>query len=89
MFQADINPIQAIRALFDAHGALIYGERVNQRQHALQCGTLAERAGASPGLVTTAFLHDIGHILHSDPAGALASRHDDLHERIGERFLMR
>ncbi|MEZ5728449.1 MAG: hypothetical protein R3E48_10875 [Burkholderiaceae bacterium] len=49
MFQADINPIQAIRALFDAHGALIYGERVNQRQHALQCGTLAERAGASPG----------------------------------------
>lgn len=87
MPRAHSDPIQAIRALFDQHGAMVYGERVNQIRHALQCGMLAERAGATPELVTASFLHDIGHMLHHDPAGALASDVDDRHERLGAKYL--
>jgi phosphonate degradation associated HDIG domain protein len=85
----DIDPIAHIRATFERHGRMIYGERVNQIQHALQCGQLAERAGASAALITAAFLHDIGHMLHRDPAGALATDTDDHHERLGAKYLGR
>jgi phosphonate degradation associated HDIG domain protein len=85
----DMDPIAHIRATFDRHGRMIYGERVNQIQHALQCGQLAERAGASAALITAALLHDIGHMLHRDPAGALATDTDDHHERLGAKYLGR
>lgn len=84
-----MDPIAHIRATFDRHGRMIYGERVNQIQHALQCGQLAERAGASAALITAALLHDIGHMLHRDPAGALATDTDDHHERLGAKYLGR
>lgn len=85
----DMDPIAHIRATFERHGRMIYGERVNQIQHALQCGQLAERAGASAALITAALLHDIGHMLHRDPAGALATDTDDHHERLGAKYLGR
>ena len=38
------------------------GEAVTQLEHALQCASLAEAAGASAGLITAALLHDLGHL---------------------------
>jgi len=84
-----MDPIVHIRATFDRHGRMIYGERVNQLQHALQCGQLAERAGASAALITAALLHDIGHMLHRDPAGAQLVMFFQSHERLGAKYLGR
>ena len=89
MIQIASDPLQTLRTLFDTHGSMIYGERVNQIQHALQCAALAERAGAPPALITAALLHDIGHMLHRDPAGTLAASIDDHHERLGKKYLAR
>ncbi len=89
MSRAATDPIQTLRELFDSHGSMAYGERVNQIQHALQCGALAERSGARPELITAAFLHDIGHMLHRNPAGALAAHVDDRHEYLGAKFIAR
>ncbi|MCU0839509.1 MAG: HD domain-containing protein [Rhodospirillales bacterium] len=81
------SPIDIIRRLFRARGGDAYGEEVTQRAHALQCAALAERDGAGDALITAAFLHDIGHMLHRDAAGALAAGIDDGHERIGAEVL--
>ena len=70
-----------IEKLFDQRGHEQYtGEPVTQLQHALQSGFLGEQAGASDELVTAAFLHDIGHMLHD--LGETPSNHgvDDVHQ---------
>ena len=67
--------------LFDQRGHEQYtGEPVTQLQHALQSGFLGEQAGASDELVTAAFLHDLGHMLHD--LGETPSIHgvDDVHQ---------
>ena len=88
MTQPPVHPaLEDIRALFDSKGALVYGEAVNQLQHALQCGALAEAEGAPASLVVAAVLHDIGHMLHRDAAGAVSAGNDDRHELLGARFL--
>lgn len=73
--------LAALRATAD----LPYGgEAVDQLAHALQCGTLAVRAGARPAVVAAALLHDIGR----SPAVA-----EELpgapHERAGAAFCTR
>lgn len=85
----DPSPIDALRRLFDAKGTLQYGECVNQIEHALQCATLAERAGDPPEIVIAAFLHDVGHMVHRDAAAALDAGEDDLHETLGAKWLAR
>lgn len=70
-----------IEKLFDQRGHEQYtGEPVTQLQHALQSGFLGEQAGASDELVTAAFLHDLGHMLHD--LGETPSIHgvDDVHQ---------
>ena len=70
-----------IEKLFDQRGHEQYtGEPVTQLQHALQSGFLGEQAGASDELVTAAFLHDLGHLLHD--LGEKPSIHgvDDVHQ---------
>ena len=70
-----------IQKLFDQKGHEQYtGEPVTQLQHALQSGFLGEQAGASDELVTAAFLHDLGHLLHD--LGETPSIHgvDDVHQ---------
>ena len=70
-----------IEKLFDQRGHEQYkGEPVTQLQHALQSGFLGEQAGASDELVTAAFLHDLGHLLHD--LGETPSIHgvDDVHQ---------
>lgn len=78
-----------ITRLFDARGALAYGEAVDQRAHALQCGALAIAEGAPATLVLAAVLHDIGHMIHKDAARALAGGADDMHEVLGANYLSR
>jgi len=83
------SPRAEIEQLFAVHGALIYGESVNQIEHALQCATLAENAGASDALIVAALLHDVGHMMHRDAAGALQAGRDDGHEALGAKYLAR
>jgi phosphonate degradation associated HDIG domain protein len=77
-----------IRGLFEEHGNLAYGgEQVSQREHALQCGALAEREAASDELVVAAFLHDIGHLLNRKGPTPTARGVDDLHQFFALPFL--
>lgn len=67
-----------------------YADGVNQRDHALQCAALAERAGSDDALVAAALLHDVGHLLTADQRRADGSVGADLHhERVGARYLRR
>ncbi len=89
MTEPTVHPaVEEIRKLFDLKGGLVYGEAVNQLEHALQCGALAEAEGAAPSLVLAAVLHDVGHMLHRDAAGAVNAGDDDCHELLGARFLL-
>jgi phosphonate degradation associated HDIG domain protein len=77
-----------IRGLFEEHGNLAYGgEQVSQREHALQCGALAEQEAASDELVVAAFLHDIGHLLNRKGPTPTARGVDDLHQFFALPFL--
>jgi len=70
-----------IEKLFEQRGGEQYtGEPVTQLQHALQSAYLGEQAGARDELVTAAFLHDLGHMLHD--LGETPSMHgvDDVHQ---------
>lgn len=90
MTASSLDPVlNEIRRLFDLKGTLAYGESVNQIEHALQCGALAEAEQAAPSLVIAAVLHDIGHMLHRDAAAAVHQGDDDRHELLGAKFLMR
>lgn len=76
---------QIIRLYTTEGGARYGGEALSQEQHALQCGFLAERDGASLHLVAAALLHDLGHLLETrDEPGA---PRDDLHEYRALPFL--
>lgn len=71
----------AIEALFAARGGEQYtGEPVTHLEHALQCATLAERAGADDALVTAALLHDVGHLLRDHGPTPSLRGVDDRHE---------
>ena len=66
----------------------LYDESVTELEHALQCGALAERAGADAALVAAALLHDVGHLVVGDLTGIDAElSHDFHHERAGARLL--
>ena len=81
---ADIVELLATRATQQ------YGrEAVSQREHALQCAHLAEKAGEEDATVVAALLHDLGHLLvnvaESPPEAA--QQRDDLHQHIAIPFL--
>jgi phosphonate degradation associated HDIG domain protein len=80
--------ISDIERLFRDHGGIEYsGEGVTQLEHALQSGHLAERAGATPELVTAAFLHDLGHLLNLQGETPSARGVDDQHQYFAIPFL--
>jgi gamma-butyrobetaine dioxygenase len=55
--------IEELTELFSGPGAGEYlGEEVTMGVHMRQAGALAEAAGAEPGLVAAALLHDVGHL---------------------------
>ncbi|MBU6382422.1 MAG: phosphohydrolase [Betaproteobacteria bacterium] len=70
-----------IGLLFRQRGHEQYsGEAVSQLEHALQCASLAEAEGASDALVTAAWLHDLGHLLHDLGDTPSLRGVDDLHQ---------
>jgi phosphonate degradation associated HDIG domain protein len=72
--------IEQIVRLYRTEGVARYGmEAINQEQHALQCGLLAQESGAGPELVAAALLHDLGHLLTRALPQSAADK-DDLHE---------
>ncbi len=77
---------EAIERCFAQHGDKRYGEFVTQRQHALQCATLASQEGASSALIAAALLHDIGHMLETT-MGSKEPGEDLMHEVSGANFL--
>lgn len=77
-----------ITRTIDAEGSRRYGrEAVSQRQHALQCATLAERGGAAPALVVASLLHDIGHLVDPDADRADRDDRDARHEASGASWM--
>ncbi|HUR87927.1 MAG TPA: phosphohydrolase [Ramlibacter sp.] len=80
--------LEDIEALFAQRGNEQYsGEPVTQLQHALQAAALAEAEDASDEMVTAAFLHDLGHLLHD--FGETPTMHgiDDVHQFRALPFL--
>jgi phosphonate degradation associated HDIG domain protein len=85
-----VHVLEKIADLFQKKGGSLYGgEAVTQEQHALQAAKLAEESGASPALIASALLHDVGHLLHNLPEDAPDEGVDDVHEALGYRFLHR
>jgi [1-hydroxy-2-(trimethylamino)ethyl]phosphonate dioxygenase len=82
--------IDKILDVFHAAGERDYGgERLSQTAHALQCGWLAEKAGASSALITAALLHDIGHLVNPEDRVARQRGEDGFHEVVGGDYLAR
>ena len=82
--------VEKIITLFNDQGDSEYGgEPVTQGEHALQSAHLALAEKASSSLVIASLLHDIGHLLHALPDDAPEQGIDDLHEELGNRFLIK
>ena len=80
--------IDEIVQLLGTRGQKQYGaEAVSQLEHALQCASLAESAGAPAALITAALLHDLGHLLHDLGADPADRGTDDVHQYIALPFL--
>ena len=80
--------VDALFAYLEQKGASNYDEQVTQLEHALQTAALAKAAGGTAAQVTSALLHDLGHMLvceHNAEGDFLA---EDLeHEVIGAKYL--
>ncbi|MDE0485228.1 MAG: HD family phosphohydrolase [Candidatus Poribacteria bacterium] len=88
---SDTTPQHKVEALFnymEKRGQSFYDEVVTQLEHALQCAALAKQNNASPMLITSALLHDIGHIILDEHNADVAFLDTDLnHEEIGAQYL--
>ncbi len=74
--------------LYQDRGDERYSESVTQVEHALQCGALAEEAGATAETTLAAYLHDVGHLLLRAHERREENWSRDLHhEEVGARFL--
>jgi [1-hydroxy-2-(trimethylamino)ethyl]phosphonate dioxygenase len=78
-----------IKSAFERRGGETYGEGVNQTDHALQAGWLAEQAGAPRALIVASLLHDIGHLIHELPQDIAEQGIDTEHESLGSAWLSR
>lgn len=80
--------IREIAELFARRGREMYsGEPVTQTEHALQTALQAEQSGADAALITAAFLHDVGHLLHDLDEDCAEEGIDDKHEALGAEWL--
>lgn len=82
---------QKVVALFrymEKRGQSFYDEVVTQLEHALQCAALAQQNDASATLITSALLHDIGHIILDEHNADKAFLDTDLtHEEVGAQYM--
>ena len=85
------TPRQKVAVLFnymEIRGQSFYDEAVTQLEHALQCAVLATQNDASPTLITSALLHDIGHFILDEHNADVVFLNTDLnHEEIGAQYL--
>jgi len=82
--------IEEILAIFQEQGSSAYfGESVSMTEHALQAAFFARTAGAPPGLIVAALLHDIGHLVDDVPSDIADWTMDAHHEQVGSRWLAR
>lgn len=73
--------IDELIALYGTAGRARYGmEAIDQERHALQCGWLAQQAGATPAVIAASLLHDLGHLVHALPEADAPPR--DLHHEL-------
>lgn len=81
--------VARIETLFRDKGHSPYegGESVSQLAHGLQAAACGTRAGAAPGLIAAALLHDIGHLLDPVGEGAAVMGYDARHEDGGADHL--
>jgi gamma-butyrobetaine dioxygenase len=63
------------------------GEDVKLVEHMLQCADIAQSVAAPDYLIVAALLHDIGHLLVDDAAGAHDSGVDRHHDAVGAKWL--
>jgi phosphonate degradation associated HDIG domain protein len=83
-----MNVFDEIIAIFQRRGSAAYfGESVSMTEHALQAAHFAQIAGAPPGLVVAALLHDIGHLIEDVPDDLADWTVDAHHEQIGSHWL--
>ena len=83
-----MNVIDEILAIFQRRGSGAYfGESVSMTEHALQAAYFAQIAGAPPGLIVAALLHDVGHLVEDVPDDLADWTVDAHHERIGSHWL--
>jgi len=80
--------VDQIRELFQMRGSSMYGgEAVTQMEHGLQAAMLAECSGADADLITSALLHDVGHLLHDLSENGPEEGIDDAHEELAYEWL--
>ncbi len=80
--------VDALFSYMEKRGQSFYDEVVTQLEHALQCAALAKQNKANPALITSALLHDIGHIILDEHNADVAFLDTDLnHEEIGAQYL--
>ena len=81
---------EEILAIYGRRGSEAYfGENVSTAEHCLQAAYFAQIAGAPPGLVVAALLHDIGHLVEEVPQDIADWTVDAHHEEIGGHWLAR
>ena len=85
------TPRQKVAVLFnymEIRGQSFYDDAVTQLEHALQCAALATQNDATPTLITSALLHDIGHFILDEHNADVVFLNTDLnHEEIGAQYL--
>jgi len=85
-----MNVADEILAIYQKGGSSAYfGESVSMTEHALQAAFFARAAGAPPGLIVAALLHDIGHLIDDVPGDIADWTTDAHHEQVGSRWLAR
>jgi phosphonate degradation associated HDIG domain protein len=85
-----MNIADEILAIYQKGGSSAYfGESVSMTEHALQAAFFARAAGAPPGLIVAALLHDIGHLIDDVPGDIADWITDAHHEQVGSRWLAR
>jgi [1-hydroxy-2-(trimethylamino)ethyl]phosphonate dioxygenase len=85
-----MNVTDEILAIYQKSGSSAYfGESVSMTEHALQAAFFAQTAGAPPGLIVAALLHDIGHLVDDVPTDIADWTMDAHHEQVGSRWLAR
>src|SRR5262249_3639101 len=76
-----------VTALFEARGDAHYGEAVTQRDHALQCATLASRAGSDDELILAALLHDLAHLVTPEGRDTVERHHGHIGAALVRPFV--